>query len=300
MNTRCRCATVLLFALLSWPLAAGGLSELATGSLLTATEEWGIERLDVNAGYFDVEYRGGAGPVTRVEVFGTADERVLIERDAELLTIRSEERALLPGTSRGRIAVSGPVVIDLSINAEGGSVSINTVAAPDVAVYGGAGSITVERVEARLSLYSSTGDISVVGSSGTKRITSDAGDVVVRNSDGDLTVRTTAGRVNMWDVEGALDVETVSGAIDIVGVMLREKGRVVTNSGRIEVVFTQDLEELDLDVSTVSGNILIEDRYGGIDRGYAPPIQAEEEESEGLPLRIPFSGYSVSGHQYYR
>ncbi len=281
---------------------------MPTGSLLIATEEWGIERIDVDAGLLDFEYRGGAGPVTRVEVFGPADERVYVERDGTLLSIRVEERALLPAASRGRILVSGPAVIELTIKAEGGSASVQTVAASELRVYGGSGAVSIDRVEAQLSLYSSSGDITVVGSSGAQRINSDSGDVIVRNSDGDLTVRTGSGRVNMWDVAGALDVETVSGAIDIVGITLREQGRVVTNSGRIDVVFAQDLDELDLDVSTVSGSIQIEDRYGGIDGGYTPLGPADDEQRVGeepaedpdRPAAIPFSGYSVSGHQYYR
>lgn len=308
MNARCLRATLFLFALLCRPLAAGGLGELPSGSLLTAVEEWGIERLEVDAACFDFEYRGGAGPVTRVEVFGSADERFSIERDGALLSIRAEERMLLAGGSRGRILVTGPAMMELAVTAEGGSVSIQTVGAPELSVYGGSGTLSIDRVEARLSLYSNSGDIAVAGSSGSKRIITDSGDVIVRNSEGDLTVRTSAGRVNMWDVEGSLDVETVSGAIDIVGIKLREQGRVVTNSGRIDVVFAQELDELDLDVSTVSGAIQIADQQAEMEGVYIAPATpiTEPDEVPGLveetdrPMAIPFSGYSVSGHQYYR
>ncbi|TVQ39410.1 MAG: hypothetical protein EA384_06540 [Spirochaetaceae bacterium] len=290
MEKRLLLAGVLCLVVVT-ALSAGGWNEPGGGALLTSSDEWGVERLEAEIGGFDFEYRGGSGPATRIEVYGAADGRPVIQRDGALLTISLLDRVRL-AAPRGRIVVLGPAMIDITVRSTAGSIALETIAAPELTAYSSSGGITVETVEADLDLRTDAGDITVIDSAGSKRIVTESGNIALSSSSGRMVLRSVSGRINLWDVTGALDVQTVSGAIDVVGLTLHDRGRVVTESGRIEVIFAHELDTLLFDLSSRSGKITVGEEIWSTEAG-----DPDSDEAEG---RRPFVGISGSGHQYYR
>ncbi len=279
-------------------LSAGGWSELGGGALLAATDEWGVEQLVVEADSFDFEYRGGRGPTMRIEAYGSADNRPQIVRDGALVRISLAERVRIAAAVRGRIVVYGPAMVDIEAHSGAGAILLESVVAPRLALRSSTGNISVESVEADIDLQTDAGSITVVDSAGSKRIVTDSGDISISTSSGDMFLRSAIGRINLWDVTGALDVETASGPIEIMGLSLREHGRVESRSGRIEVIFAHDLDQLSFDVSSDSGTIQIGEEVW--DAGQSVRYQPGDDLPDSAAQRIPFTGKSGSSNQLYR
>ena len=297
MAKRSLLAGLLCLALLT-ALSAGGWSELGGGALLAATDEWGVEQLVVEADSFDFEYRGGGGPAMRIEAYGPADDRPQIVRDGALVRISLAERVRIAAAVRGRIVVYGPAMVDIEVHSRAGAILLQSVVAPRLALRSSTGKISVESVEADIELQTDAGNITVVDSAGSKRVVTDSGDIAISTSSGDMFLRSAIGRVNLWDVTGALDVETDSGPIEVVGLSLREHGRVVSESGRIEVIFAHDLDQLIFDVSSESGTIQIGEEVW--DSGENVTYRPGDDRPDSGAQRLPFIGMSGSSNQLYR
>ena len=297
MAKRSLLAGWLCLALLT-ALSAGGWSELGGGALLAATDEWGVEQLVVEADGFDFEYHGGRGPVMRIEAYGPADDRPQIVREGALVRIGFAERVRIATAVRGRIVVYGPAMVDIEVHSGSGAILLESVVAPRLALRSSTGKISVESVEADLELQTDSGNITVVDSAGSKRVVTHSGDIAISTSSGDMFLRSAIGRVNLWDVTGALDVETDSGPIDVVGLWLREHGRVVSEGGRIEVIFAHDLDQLIFDVFSESGTVQIGDEVW--DAGESVTYRSGADPPDTAVQRVPFIGMSGSGNQLYR
>ncbi len=279
--------TALTLSVLPSMLIAGGWNEQGGGLLLSVGEEWGVEYLSVDAGSFDVEYRGGRGPAVRLEIYGPADERPIVERDGERLSITFPERIRIGTPVRGRIVASGPPVMDLSLTTASGGATVSTITEGVITVVTDGGRVSLEMVSGDVTVISQMGDVQLTDVTGTIGVTSHAGAILGRTVSGSLTLRTDEGRLTLWDVTGILDARTESGPIEVLGLTLAPNSRVQSNSGRVEVVFGHELEDISLDLTTESGTIHLDHEP------HESPIQRGTSELE-------FVGVTRSGNQYYR
>ena len=279
--------TALTLSVLPSMLIAGGWNEQGGGLLLSVGEEWGVEYLSVDAGSFDVEYRGGRGPALRLEIYGPADERPIVERDGQRLSISFPERVRMGTPLRGRIVASGPPLMDLSLTTAAGGVTVSTITEGIITVVTDAGKVALEMTAGDVTVITQSGDVQLTDVSGTVSVTSHAGAILGRTIGGVISLRSDEGRISLWDVTGILDARTESGPIEVLGLTLAPNSRVQSNSGRVEVVFGHELEDVSLDLTTESGTIHLDHEP------HESPVHRGDSELE-------FVGVTRSGSQYYR
>ena len=90
-----------------------------------------------------------------------------------------------------------------------------------------------------------------------------SGSATVRNSDGPMTIDVGSGSVRLDDVAGQFDLNSGSGSIKGEKVLLRGDSSFDAGSGRIEMSFLNNEDELSFDLDAGSGSIRVGDIRGG-------------------------------------
>jgi len=213
--------------------------------------------IDVKAAAVTLD-RGPAGRVT-VQVDTKHPDDWLVTQNGDSIIVRDEPSGWRRRNGSARVRVTVPDGAGAAITTASGDVtvlvatgrtSISTASgdvrvgvAASLAVKTASGDITVDRVAGDVSLKSASGDLSAAAVGGELESSTASGDVRVETVTGDARISTASGDVRIARFEGAaFVVNTVSGDIS-VGIP----------SGR----------SVDLDVKTLSGDVILPDRRSG-------------------------------------
>ena len=118
------------------------------------------------------------------------------------------------------------------------------------------GRINISDCEGTLSAESSSGRIDVESCDGLKTLSASSGAIVVQASDGNIEGQTSSGKIDLTDVKAALDLRASSGKIHGEEVTLTGNSSFRTSSGSIVFDFTNDIDELKLELESSSGQIV--------------------------------------------
>lgn len=234
-----------------------------------------------------IVYRGhgeGYGTTLHVREDGTWGDG---ERGGRRVSIRGSGSGL---EAHAVVLVTVPEGRDVAVFLGAGDVSVSDVSAKidvDVASAG----VTVERLRGDLNVDAGSGAVSVSGVTGQVRLDTGSGSVHVREIRGPaLDLDTGSGRVSGEAITvDALSVDTGSGRLDLSGI---SAPRILldTGSGGVRLELLQDVSELSIDTGSggvilavpadIGAEIEIETGSGGIDLDI--PISATEMKRDYL------------------
>jgi lia operon protein LiaG len=241
----------------------------------------GIAKLAVDGSFFEVEVIGHAQDSVETEV--TIPDRirrrgvtVSRQKSGSTLEVSVEGRRVGSGFlsfEQPRIKIKAPFDTEIVVETSSGSIAVEAIATRSIDLSSSSGGIGILDCEAALSAKSSSGKIDIDSTVGPKDLSSSSGNMLVQDSDGDIDANSSSGRQTYEGVNGSINATSTSGKIDLTesdgtlelqstsgnlhgsDVTLRGDSSLQTSSGTIDVDFTNDLEELTLDLESSSGKI---------------------------------------------
>ena len=170
--------------------------------------------------------------------------------------------------------------VELDIDNSSGDIYVANLRASNSKLEASSGDITLKSIVANLNVETSSGDIEIDGLTGDSDIESTSGDQEIYNSKGNIETRASSGDITIagfngkikaqatsGDIElkkgvGAVKVRTTAGNIDGYGIELNNNAYFDATSGRIEIDFDNDLNDLSFDLTATSGDLEVGDRSG--------------------------------------
>jgi DUF4097 and DUF4098 domain-containing protein YvlB len=188
----------------------------------------------------------------RVEADHSTRDRVDIETDGQLLTIRSRSER---GRSRSvDYTITVPAWMAVSIRGTYADVAIDGVGA-DVSVETNGGDINVSGGNGFVSLKSVQGQIRLARAKGRVELRSVNEGIILADIAGDLMAETTNGSITLDRIDSAnVDLYTVNGTISYDG-PIKDKGvyRLTTHNGQVAMPIPEKAN-VELTVRTYSGS----------------------------------------------
>lgn len=252
--------------------AAAAIAAPAQQKVVQALEHDGVSRVVISkAGIFDVSVKGTSGGSVRVEVLSTdAGDRVSDSRSGGELTLLVDRRDRVRsiGSTAPQINVRVPESTELVVETSGGNIVVETVS----------GSKTLTSTSGSITVRSCRGGVEARSSTGSQKY-----DYV----NGDVRAQSSTGSIELANVEGRLDLESTTGRLEGRNVKVTADSRLRSTTGRIQMDFTNPLEDFTFSLRSVTGQIEV----GGTE------VRGRIEKGNG-PLRI--TAQTTTGRQSYR
>jgi hypothetical protein len=127
-------------------------------------------------------------------------------------------------------------------------------------VHGARGGKLVFKVpsDVRLRIETASGGIAVNGmNSSTCSLSSISGRISVREARGECDASSTSGSISLDSAEGQITAKTVTGAISGRDISFTEDASFTTVSGNIDMRMTTSVEDLQFDLTSLSGRIIV-------------------------------------------
>ena len=161
------------------------------------------------------------------------------------------------GDTYGRSLSGG----EIEIEATSGDVDLSDIKS-DVRIDVTSGDIDIEDMEGRLEIASTSGDLDLRVIDGDIRTRSTSGDVEIRIFEGNVQSRTTSGELTITRGKGALSLRTTSGNIEGYDLEITDDLYLEASSGEIEIELINDIEDLNFELESGSGDLRAGRRSG--------------------------------------
>lgn len=205
----------------------------------------GIDRMEVNAVFLDVEVSGDEGfsvslrsDLPESTLFQPRNFTVKHEVIGSSLRVWVEQDSIF-SHGEGTLFFHVPRGTRLSVETASGNVRIADSKSDELKAKSVSGHLLLSDIEAPVEAESVSGNLEV------------------RRLRGDAVLSTTSGRIEMIDLEGRVSAISVSGAIQGDHVTLTEDSLFKSVSGDIKIGLRNALDALRYDLSTVSGGLTV-------------------------------------------
>lgn len=150
---------------------------------------------------------------------------------------------------------------EIEIEASSGDIDLSGIRA-DVRVVVTSGDIEIEDMTGRLEVESTSGDVNLDDIDGNIRTRSTSGDLEIRQFSGDVQSRSTSGEITVSRGKGALSLRSTSGNIEGYDLEITDDLYLQASSGEIEIELVNDMEDLNFELETGSGDLRAGRRTG--------------------------------------
>ncbi len=264
-------------------------TQISVAQNVLASEEFegdNISEVVIRNTFCDVNLEGGSKLHFKGIIEGRGDEgdfEILTELDGDRLEIvvRSRTRNWnWNKISRSRLDLKVPAGTEIfiestsgdtygrslsgseiEIEATSGDVDLSDISA-DVRIDVTSGDIEIEDMTGRLEIESTSGDLDLDDIDGDIRTRSTSGDVEIRQFNGNIQSRTTSGELNVSRGKGALTLRTSSGDIEGYDLEITDDLYLEASSGEIEIELVNDIEDLNFELESNSGDLRAGRRSG--------------------------------------
>lgn len=242
----------------------------------------GIERIEIDAEFMDVNYEGKEGQ-TSVEFDGILESnragnfRISYSQEGNTLFIELDRKNLIgSGNHRASINLIGPKELDLNVNSGSGRTVVSGIQFPRLNLDSGSGSIELFNISSsEIYIHASSGTIEGSQLIGNLKTKISSGRVEIDQLQGNLNVESSSGSLNVKRISGKLNVELSSGNLqmsdvseierlkvssgDISGnrVGLGPKTKLISSSGKIVIQTLSDLKSFNFDFEAESGQVVV-------------------------------------------
>lgn len=210
-----------------------------------------ISTIEVEGGWLDVRYEGGAGSGVEVAAYlksNEEDQDIVFVTIGDVLKIKYERKRSNYSWNQkneGHIYITGPSDIQLEIKNSSGNLMVSKVSSD----------------ETRLSV--SSGKIKAQDISGDLQIKATSGNLTIDGVRGDVLAGVTSGNADIMDVSGSVDYKATSGSLDAENI--RGKLNVQFTSGNARLENIGELGRLKF----TSGNIRAENAGLGSETSFS-------------------------------
>ena len=204
----------------------------------------------------------------------------------KLAELQGDLKAASTSGNQNYESISG----ESNINAYSGNVYLEK-ANGDVNVSTTSGNNKLKDINGKVKLETYSGNAKIYGVEGNVKANTTSGNLEVKNVTGKLDLTSYSGDITLVQTRGSLAVETTSGSIDGTAVEVAEKVKLNTYSGDIEIAFTNPMSDLQFNLSTYSGDVII--KKDGTN------LRGGKQLSAGAG-KIMVKGVSTSGDQEYK
>lgn len=239
----------------------------------------GIDRIEVDAGTFDVVMQATRGRDVSMEIENYPDGFTVYHIvEGSTVRVRVEQNfSLFTPPHRGTLAFLVPSSIDIGIETTTGEARVAGVSRAELRVRTTTGSITLDETTGTLSARSTTGAIEVLRSSGELEIDSTTGSLAIDEFEGTITASSTTGRHDYEEIVGQIDAKSTTGRIEFRdvrarlrvrtstgnqtghGVLLTESSSFEATTGSIDVDLENELDDLEFDLTSTTGSLRVGD-----------------------------------------
>lgn len=150
---------------------------------------------------------------------------------------------------------------EIEIEATSGDIDLSDISA-DVRVVVTSGDVEIEDMTGRLEVESTSGDVNLDDIDGNIRTRSTSGDLEIRQFSGDIQSRSTSGEITVSRGKGALSLRSTSGNIEGYDLEITDDLYLQASSGEIEIELVNDMEDLNFELETGSGDLRAGRRSG--------------------------------------
>jgi DUF4097 and DUF4098 domain-containing protein YvlB len=160
------------------------------------------------------------------------------------------------------------------------------------------GDFSANDLKSEISVKVASGDIEIAEFSGKLTAAAASGDITVKGAAGKIKLNTASGDIIVKNCRVVLEAKCASGDINISGIVLKGESVARAVSGDVELQLAQT-NEYDLDLSTVSGNIVL-DYNGNSIKGHFKFSGQKGNMKSGVPFDDKEeSGYSPFTKRYF-
>jgi DUF4097 and DUF4098 domain-containing protein YvlB len=200
----------------------------------------GITKLEVNAGFLDIEYIGeGGASFVNLEVMLRSNSKKKYEVDHRfegrtlIVNLKSNNRLFgNSATGEGTIKLKGPRNMLLDLDSDSGSISVDNVASASCSFETNSGSIFLKNITSpTINIRTISGFSNIEKSLGIIRSFSDSGGLSLVEHEGNLEVETENGKLYAKDLNGQLNFKANSGDIELV--KTKSIGNIQFSSGQL-------------------------------------------------------------------
>ena len=273
------------FRLLALSLLGLGMTACDTNLELVQSidEEFtGISSIEIESSFLDVNYQGIESG-TSVHFLGALESNkagkysIEYSVDQDKLIIKVDKNGISgSGNSRGYINLTGPVLMDLVLDAGSGNIKINHVTSDDFVFRGGSGNLELGYINApEINLQLSSGRINAYELAGDVELEISSGNASITNLDGNINAVGSSGKFSFEKINGIVNSSLNSGNGDLNHV--QELGRLKISSGNytvdnsylgantkfegssgnFDIQTASDLSDFNFDMKTSSGNLKV-------------------------------------------
>lgn len=122
------------------------------------------------------------------------------------------------------------------------------------------GDFTLSGLKSDVEVKVASGDIKIEDAEGNITASAASGEITLTDSNGKIKLNTASGDIQAGNCAGVIDANCASGDIGMSGIVFKGESSVKAVSGDVEVKLAKTCE-YDLDLSTVSGDIILD--YNG-------------------------------------
>ena len=199
--------TTLKKSFLALTLTVMSMAAFAQNVLVDSKKAYsGIKRIEIESGWLNVTYKGGAASDVNVEAYlesNNSDQDIVFVTVGDVLKIshaRKQNNYNWNTKNKGYLNITGPEGIALDVRGSSGNVIVENISNDNTSLRVSSGNITATNITGDLSISATSGNLTADGVSGN------------------VSSGLTSGNGNFYRVKGNLDYESTSGSLDADGV----------------------------------------------------------------------------------
>jgi DUF4097 and DUF4098 domain-containing protein YvlB len=180
--TRLGLVALLLLASMTWVAAQNAVVN-------TNKKYSNIKQIDIESGWLDVTYQGGAGTEVSVEAYlesNIADQDIVFVTLGDVLKISYK-------SGSGKYNWNSPMALALEVSGTSGNISIQNLASELTTLQLTSGNVAAAQIKGNLTLTATSGTLQA------------------KEIDGDVNARLTSGNTTLDGIKGAVDYGSTSG-----------------------------------------------------------------------------------------
>jgi lia operon protein LiaG len=247
----------------------------------------GIKKIEVESGWLNVSYKGGAGADVNVKAYLESNYN---EQDVVFVTVgdvlkitytKKQNNYNWNSKNKGHIHITGPEAIALELRGSSGKIAVENVKNESTVLKVSSGSLSATNVEGNLSVRASSGNLQISNISGNVDAGVTSGNAEFNSVRGNVNYQSTSGSLDANDITGEMNVALTSGNakmnnIGKLGSLRFTSGNMRANnaglgenthfngtSGNFTIQTPSNLKEFNFSLKASSGNL----KVGGINTG---------------------------------
>jgi lia operon protein LiaG len=242
----------------------------------------GIERIEIESSFMEVNYEGRSGQTTVVldgllESSRSGNFKIEYKQEGNTLFIELDQNGMFGGGNhRAVVNLTGPRELDLDVDSGSGQTMVSGIEFPGLEINSGSGNIQVSSsIVPDMHLEVGSGSIQGFNLIGNLDADAGSGKIEIEQMEGDLDIEASSGAIQVKSLTGRLNVEMSSGNVDLsdvseveglkvssgnisgAGVGLGPKTKLVSSSGRIVIQTFSNLVGYNYDFEAGSGRVIV-------------------------------------------